>query len=217
MQATKKRKPKNLAKKAGHTRGALKRKGIKAMNDGDMEVPIDYIPDKDMVAHKIVTDIVEHAQEVHEELRKLKEHIYESFDQHAADILNRDPEKAISYTLRSFDKEYKVTVKKGNKERFDELYMAEAKNLVDEYAGEHITDEGAIQLLQAGFETKNGEYDPKALNRIRKMKTNNEHIKAIQDKIEKARDYVHTKRYIEITQRDEEGKERGIVLDLASV
>ena len=209
----------------GRIRGIYKRKGQKKITDQDgNEIPLKYLNDIDLRKHYVTERVTESAVDMHEKMKDFKEEVLDLTDdllsiRRDADDLN--PTSKGGQTIYTLDKQYKITIKSGSKTIYDTDIMAQAEEAFNKFIQKKM-DEGAdtdvIQILQASLKKRDGDYDPRKLANLHKLKIKDEDFRRGLELSEKARDSNRTKRYMEIERRTgREGSYETVLLNVASI
>lgn len=219
---------KSIAQEAGYIRGSMKRKGIKSIKDyNGREVPIDYVPDIDLIKHIKTTELMEKAEHLKKDLRLFKAECQEAGDGMYQRLMEENEIKETSvggFTLATFDKEARIvfrmdSVKDKNQEEIDMAGECWKQFMKDEFPdldpNQHFLASIVNELV---FNTKD-EIDTGLINILNRygQKIENKYYQKFLGHLNQAFDLRHTKRYEVFEKKDKQGKYKGVILTYAKV
>lgn len=217
-----------IAQKAGYARRKLRNRGIEFLEDHrDKQVPIEYVPDIDVVKHAEALEIIDRAEELAAELAEFKHEVQEKGDELYNQLMaeNEIREQSVGgFTLATFDKELKViyamdTVQVKIKE---ELKVAEEhwKKFLEDEFGEDLDRVGwLLDLVDELLHNTKEEVDMRQIGKLNRMrkKIDNKHYNNFLDHLNQAYDTQHTKRYEQFKYRNEQGEYDSILLTYSRI
>jgi hypothetical protein len=221
-------KKQTIAQQAGYVRGALKRKGMKHLQDfNGRKVPIDYVPDLDLVKHHLCTGFFEKIEQKERELRELKTELQQAGDELHTQLLAEGDIRDDSvggFTLARFDKQARIiykmgTVKDKNPEQLQMAGQLWNKFMEDEYPNtdpkQHFLHSIVNELV---FNAKD-EVDTNLINTMNKYaeRVKNKYYHKFLHHLNKAYDLRHTKRFEIFEKKDDQGKYKSVILTYAKL
>lgn len=193
------------------------------VNEQGQPVPIENIDPLDRDEDRHVTQIIKKAARAEERLAKLKAEIHRRIEKHqikvAQEYVGREIDMDSSTTLKSFDGMSKVEVKIKRIQSADNRIDV-ARKLIGEYLEAEM--EGVKPSLRAIIEQKmkldgNGQVSIREMQSLRSLRIKHPTWKQAMDIIADSISVSHTKKYIRIMKRDEQGQYQSFNLSLASV
>lgn len=216
----------SIARQASAIRKKMKRQGIKFLCDWQgKEVPLDYVPNLDLIKHYYAKQFLEKADKLNQELALFKAEVQQTGDDLFEQLQAENNIKSTSiggFTVATFDKDQKIQYKMDLQTTYDEDLMRIAHSMKEEYRKDIIEKTGDNELgiiLDWAFETTNGKLDVRRLTSLNKYrsKVKNSHFRKMVDTINKALNVNHTKRFEIFEQRDSQGEYKTINLSYARV
>lgn len=209
----------------GRIRGILKRKGIKKLPDQDgNEFPVDMIRDDLIRKHYVAYKIEEEALKVHSLLCEFKEMTLDMTDELYAIRKERDDISKRSkggQTLYTLDKSAKIEIKSGSRTIYDTELAEAGEAAFDRFIAkkkEGGTDDDVIQIMQASLQKRDGDYDPRKLANLYKLKIQDPDFQEGLRLFAEARDTNRTKSYIKVERKTgREDEYESVVLDVARI
>lgn len=198
----------------------------KTMKDATgQDIPVKFIPKIDLDADKKVKKILAAGKALQQKLIDYKNECLELCDGWYSQLLSelkskeKDTDnKKGNYTLFSFDRSIKVTVRIGTRIEFDSKIDI-AKLKIDEYLQE-ITkgsnDEIKLIVNQA-FTTTRGQLDSKRVLNLFTLQITHKLWKEAMELLKASIKTNITKRYMEIAERDENGEYQTLVLQFSNL
>lgn len=223
-----KTKQRTIAQDAGSARGALKRKGIKSLKDyNGREVPVDYVPDIDLIKHFKTLELMEKAEGLRKQLREFKAECQEAGDHMYERLMEENEIRDTSvggFTLATFDKKERIvfrmdSVKDKNQEEIDMAGKCWEKFMQDEYPDldpkQHFLYSIVNELV---FNTKD-EIDTGLINVLNRygQRIDNKYYQEFLRHLNQAFDLRHTKRYEVFEKKDKQGKYKAVILTYAKL
>lgn len=221
-------KPRTIAQEAGSARGALKRKGIKTLKDyNNRDVPVDYIPDLDIIKHFKTIELMEEAEAIKSTLQAFKAKCQEIGDDMYERLMAENEIKKTSvggFTLSTFDKESHIlfrmdSIKDKNQEEIDMAGECWKEFMKDEFPdldpNQHFLASIVNELV---FNTKD-EIDTGLINILNRygQKIDNKYYQKFLGHLNQAFDLRHTKRYEVFQNKNNQGKYKSVILSYAKV
>lgn len=213
---------KNLS--AGRIRGILKRKKITHLPDQDgNNFPVDMVRDDLIRKHYVAMQIAEEAEKINAILKQFKDEAMElttelwQIRKEKDDLHKRSKGGQIVYSL---DKETKVTISTGSRTIFDTEIMERAEDCFNRFIQKKSgqgADADVLAILSAALKRQNGDYDPRRIANLHKVKIEDPLFKEGLALIEEARDSNRTKMYLSVEKRNPQGEYKHILLDVARV
>jgi len=218
-------KKRSIAQQAGIIRRRLKKQGITSITDyKGNEVPLEYVPNIDLIEHQSVTDLHAEAAELLERLQAFKgkvqsqgDSIYEQRMQEAG----LDPKSQKGFTRTTFDKLLSIKFTRPPKYTRDDVELA----IAQEYKRKWLRDEANavpdyyMELVANLMESRDGNVDQAQLSELNKMreKIPNKNFRKMVDHFNQCLKPYYAKRYEQFIARDTQGKEQTVILSYSDV
>lgn len=221
----KKDKKRTIAQQAASARRKLKNRGIESLVDyKGNEVPIDYVPNVELLEHFLTIKTIEKAKELREELALFKHSIQSQGDELHLQRLEEGgihQKEVKNYSLSTFDKSKKVIIKRPPKYTQDETELA----ICREYKKKWFADmagniaQWLIDLVSSLIENRDGDIDRDQIGTLNRMaeKISNKNFQKMVEHFNKSLEAYYAKRYEQFIECDEQGQEKTIVLTYASL
>lgn len=214
-----------IAQRAGYARRRLKNRGIETLKDHKgQDVPLDWIPDIDIVEHIATLELVEKAEDLRRQLAEFKHDVQTTGDeihrQMLADEGVENP-KIKNYSLTTMDKSHRLQFKRPPKYNQDEKELAISNDYKDKFfkdmAGE--VPEYVVNLLEELTENSRGDIDQSKISKLNQLATKikNKNFQKMVKHYNQSLDAYYAKRYEQFQMRDEQGELQSIVLTYASL
>lgn len=219
------KKKRSIAQQAASARRKLKTKGVEFLTDyKGNDVPIDYVPNIDLLEHFITLETLQKAKELKASLAEFKHNIQTDGDSLHLQRLKEggvNNKEVKNYSLTTFDRKEKVEIKRPPKYTMDETELA----ICREYKKKWIADESGqatpylIEMVTELIETKDGDIDRDQIGTLNKMvdKVKNKNFTKMVKHFNNSMEPYYAKRYERFIYRDGQGKEQTIVLTYASL
>lgn len=219
------KKNRTIAQQAGTIRRKLKKQGIETLTDyKGNEVPLEYVPNIDLVEHQAVTELHQEALELRQRMEVLKGKVQSQGDAIYTQRMQEaglDPKSQKGFTRKSFDGKLSIKFTKPPKYTIDEV----EREISQEYKKKWLQDEaGAIpeyylELVTSLMEARDGNVDQAQLSELNKMrdKIPNKNFRAMVDHFNKCLKPYYAKRYEQFIERDDQNKEQSIILSYSDV
>ena len=186
-------------------------------------VPINLIEDVDLLRNDLVNELVTKAKDLRDHIKHIKETTFseiKAFVNLSAEKYGKTwgGEKG-NLSLQSFDGKRKILIAIADNIDFNERLQI-AKGLIDECLdiwGAESRNELRTIIDKAFYVDKGQRLNTKAILSLRTLNISHPVWKQAMDAISDAIIITSTKAYIRFYETDEEGRERQIVLDIASV
>jgi hypothetical protein len=222
------KKPLTLAQRAGYAKRKLKNRDIDFLKDHrGKKVPVEYVPDIDLVKHFAAIEIIKEAQELAGQIAAFKGRVQEAGDELYEQLMDENEIRDRSvggFTLSTFDKALKVIYAMDSvQEKIpEELKIAEAnweKFLEDEFGDDLKRVAWLIDLVDDLLHNNKEEVDLRQLGKLNRLagKIQNKHYDAFLEHLNQAYDTRHTKRYEQFKRRNEQNEYESIVLTYSSL
>ncbi len=217
--STKKR---TIAQQAGTARRKLKRQGIEFLTDyKGTDVPIDYVPNIDLLEHYNTMELLEEARSIREQLEAFKAKVQTTGDEIYTQMLAEagvdSPNK--NFTLSTFNKGMKIIFKRPPKYTQDEKELAISREFKKKWLEDEAENvpEYIIDLVVSLLESKDGNIDQAQISELNKMtqKIRNKNFRKMVEHFNKSLDAYYAKRYEQFLYKDNQGKEQSIVMNYA--
>ena len=187
------------------------------------EVPFNLIKKKEIVQEDVTYAIAKAAIKQNSLLAKLKASIIALVDKAVAAITKEYSGKKTefkgNYTLYNFDRSIKVQVKVSQPIKFDDLIIAQAKNLLDEFLGEGISGKNEFikQIVLSAFETRRGQMDTRKVLGLKRYadRIDDKRYKDAMQLIDEAIRRPESATYYNVWVRDDQGRYEAVHLDFA--
>lgn len=184
------------------------------------EVPSNHVRPLDKKKDAFALKIAKRAKKISEQIEQFKKELFEGGD----DLWNQMQESENvrtgekGYSIASFDKSIKIEVSQHERIEFDDnIKLAKAK--IFEYFDEKLSkNETELRsIIHNAFETSRGKLDVKRVMSLFKLNIN--HHKWIEgmELLKKSIDRNSSTRYVQILEKDAEGKYRAIPLSLSQI
>lgn len=218
-------KKRTIAQQAGSIRAKLKRQGIESIKDyKGNEVPLEYIPNIDLVEHQAVTELHEEALELRKKMEVLKGKVQSQGDAIYTQRMKEaglDPKSQKGFTRKSFDGKLSIKFTKPPKYTIDEV----EREISREYKAKWLKDEAGsvpeyyLELVTNLMEARDGNVDQAQLSELNKMrdKIPNKNFGKMVDHFNKCLKPYYAKRYEQFMFRDDQNKEQSIILSYSDV
>lgn len=223
--STKKKKPLTIAQRAGYIRRKLKREEVTKLKDyKGQEVPIDYIPDIELVEHFQTIEFIDEALDLRRRLQEFKFRLQTTGDDIYRQILDDNGVEMAeikNFTLSSFNKERKIVYKRPPKYTKDEKELEISRQykrkFLDDTAGG--AESWLVDLLEELIEDSRGDVDMGKISKLNKLaqKIPNKNFKLMVKHFNQCLDAYYAKRYEQFLLRDDQGEEQSIILTYANV
>ncbi len=219
---------KTIAQEAGYARGSLKRKGVSTIQDyKGREVPVDYVPDIDLIKHFKTLELMQKADRLKKLLQQFKAECQEAGDHMYERLMEENEIRETSvggFTLSTFDKNSQIlfrmdTVKDKNHEEISMAGSFWDKFMKDEYPDldpkQHFLYSIVNELV---FNTKD-EIDTGMINILNRygQRIDNKYYQKFLYHLNQAFDLRHTKRYEIFQRKNKQGKYKSVILTYAKV
>lgn len=215
-----------IAQRAGYARRKLKNRGIETLKDyKGQEVPLDWIPDVDLVEHFHTLKILDEALELRKQLRAFKAKVQgdgdDIYNQILADNGVKDKEVK-NFSLSMLNKNRRIVYKRPPKYTKDEKQLAISRDykrkFFDDMTGGSIPS-WAIDLIEELIEDSRGDIDQGKISKLNQMaqKIKNKNFQKMVKHFNQALDAYYAKRYEQFYLRDEQGEEKSIILTYAKL
>lgn len=187
------------------------------------EIPSNFIHKIDREKHAAATRLCKEAEKLSAALQKFKSKLIKECDALHDQALaeNRITIRANAkggYSVTTVDKKITVRISISESMSFDEnIDMAQV--LIKEYIADVTTgvDNGIKLLIDEAFKTRSGQLDTKRVLGLLKLEIKHPKWVHAMDLIKKSISVDSSKRYINISKKDAEGKEQTIKLDFSSI
>lgn len=187
------------------------------------EVPFNLIKKKEIVQEDVTYAIAKAAIKQNSLLAKLKASIIALVDKAVAAITKEYSGKKTefkgNYTLYNFDRSIKVQVKVSQPIKFDDLIIAQAKNLLDEFLGEGISGKNEFikQIVLSAFETRRGQMDTRKVLGLKRYadRIDDKRYKDAMQLIDEAIRRPESATYYNVWVRNDQGRYEAVHLDFA--
>lgn len=221
-------KKKTIAQQAGYLRSSMKRKGTQTLIDNfGREVPIEYIPDLDLVKHFHAQEMIDEANAIKKHMQEFKARCQKIGDELYDQLMEENQIKPSSkggFTLPTFDKQVHVlfrmdTVKEKNHEHITLAGEYWNKFMQDEYPDrdpkEHFLHNVVNEIV---FNTKD-EVDTGLINMMNRYsaKIKNKYFKKFLEHLNQAFDLRYTKRFEVFEEKNKQGKYKGVILSYSKL
>lgn len=223
------KKPLTIAQQAGYARRKLKNRDIEFLVDHrGRSVPVDYVPDIDLLKHFEALEIIDRAQELARELAEFKYEVQQKgddlHDQLMAENEIRDNSVG-GFTLATFSKELKVifamdTVQVKVQEELDMADEWWSKFLDDEFDEDTKEKIGwMIEIVDELLHNTKGQIDTRNIGRLNRMasKIPNDKYHKFLKHLNQAYDTQHTKRYEQFKVRNDQGEYDSVLLTYSRI
>lgn len=227
MSTTTKEKKKSLtiAQQAGYARRRLKNRGVETIRDyKGQDVPIDYVPDMDLVEHFLTQELIAEAQELQDRLRAFKYKVQQRGDTLYGQLMadnEVDASEIKNYTLSTFDKSLQVPFRKPPRYTQDEKELAISRDYKKKFFTDMAGDlEGwIIDLIEELMENTRGDIDPRKIGTLNKLaqKIRNKNFQQMVKHYNQSLEPYYAKRYEQFKVRNDQGDYDSIVLTYASL
>lgn len=212
-----------IAQQAGRARASLKRKGIKTLKDYQgKDVPVEYIPNLDLLKHFTCVELIEEAEQFKLELQKFKAKCQNIGDELYAQLMEENEIRESSvggFTLSAFDKSQRVlfkmdSVKEKNPEQLTLAGEYWNRFMQTEYPDTDPKQHFLYSVVNELVFNAKDEIDPGLVNLMNKYgeRVKNSNYKKFLNHLNQAYDLRHTKRYEQFEKRDDQGKYKGVIL-----
>lgn len=227
MGTTTKTKDKKLtiAQQAGYARRKLKNRGIDAITDyKGQDVPVDWVPDMDLMEHFLTRELIDEARELQDRLRAFKHKVQQKGDELYSRMLEDNgvaQDEIKNYTLSTFDKSLQLVYRKPPRYTQDEKELAISRD----YKKKFFADIGGdleswiIDLIEELMENTRGDIDPRKIGTLNKLaqKIKNKNFQQMVKHYNQSLDPYYAKRYEQFKERNDQGDYDSIVLTYASL
>lgn len=191
-------------------------------------VPYKFIPAAERMKESIAGGILKEALKIEKCLfdfhAKLSADFNKVFNQMLEDFkLKYNKERKIkgAYTWFNFDKSIKIEASINDIIRWDEAMMHEAREQLDDYLNQNLTDSNELirELAQAAFSNSKGMIDTGKVFQILKYEDKIRH-KSFQRAcllMRNAQSVVNSKKYMRVWVREDDGSYRNVNLNFSSL
>ncbi|MEX1120897.1 MAG: DUF3164 family protein [Balneolales bacterium] len=221
-------KNKTIAQQAGYARRTLKRKGIESLPDyTGRDVPIDYVPNLDLLRHFRCIELLEEAEALRTELRKFKAKCQDIGDEMYVQLMEENEIRDSSvggFTMGTFDKTQRVlfrmdSVKDKNHEQLTLAGKYWNRFMEDEYPDTDPKQHFLYSVVNDLVFNAKEEIDTGLINVMNKYgdRMKNKYFKKFLEHLNQAYDLRHTKRYEIFEKRDGQGKYKSVLLTYSKV
>lgn len=209
----------------GRIKGIYKRKNQTKLIDQDGNaIPLGYIKDHILRKHYVAERICDNALDLHERIKTFKQEALDLTEDLWTIRKEKDDIRATSkggQTIYTLDKDIKVTINTGSRTIYDTDIMQQAEQAFTDFMQKKIdagADRDVIEILQAALKKRDGDYDPRRIANLHKLKIEDEDFQQGLSLVEQARDSNRTKSYIKIERRTgREGEYESVLLDVARI
>ena len=183
------------------------------------EIPVQYVPQLSKKQDRLVKQKIKKALDMEQRLKKLKAELFNDCDamwlemQEAENV--RTGKK--SYSISTFDKTGKIEIDQSERIEFDsKIEIAKAK--IDEFLDSKEGADADLRVIaQHAFETQKGKLDVKNVLSLKSYSIKDPLWKRAMELIDESIERNNSKRYIRISQKDNDGEYKQIKLNISSI
>lgn len=187
------------------------------------DIPSNFIHKLDRQKHSTAVKYCNKAKRLAEQLAKFKADLIAEcdalYEQSLKDnmITVRKNAKG-GYSISTIDKKYQITVSVSESIKFDDNIDL-AQELIAQYLNEVTEgiDHGLKTLVNEAFKTRRGQLDTKRVLGLLKLEIKHKTWVRAMELVRKAISVDGRKRYITLSEKDEEGKDVNIKLEFSSI
>ncbi len=186
------------------------------------EIPAKYVPSIKKKEDRTVSKIHQKALKLHNMLKEFKEEAIIMADDMYREMAMENKimldDKPHNFTLFSFDKSIKIEMQVHNRIEFDST-IDFAQQKINEFLEEKTKgiDDELIVIIQSAFKTSRGRLDAKKIMQLFSLKINHPKWKEAMEILKNSMNINHTKRYLNIYAKDEEGKYKLVTLNFSAL
>lgn len=185
-------------------------------------IPAKYVPSIKKKEDKTVRQIHKKALKLHKMLKDFKDEAVKLADEMYKEMAMSNQivldDKPHNFTLFSFDKSIKIEIQVHNRIEFDST-IDFAQQKINEFLEEKTKgiDDELIVIIQSAFKTSRGKLDAKKIMQLFSLKINHPKWKEAMEILKNSMNVNHTKRYLNIYEKNEEGKYKMITLNYSAL
>lgn len=200
----------------------MKQEGKVWIDHNGQNVPVQYVPDHDKKKERIAQKYLKKAIDLNMRLEQLKQEAFADLDRFYEDMLRENnlsaEDRKGNFTLTSFDKSIKIEVKVQDRIEFDDrITLAQLK--INEFLQEKTKDSDLdlIEIVNNAFQTNKGRLDTKRVLSLFGYKIKHPLWLEAMELLKQSIDRNNSKRYLSISERNENGVYVQIQLNFASI
>jgi hypothetical protein len=195
------------------------------VDEAGNKIPYTRLKPYEKLHEKIAYQIATRAEKLSRELQALKAYIREQCDEaynaFMSDNNGKGTTKKGNYTWFNFNRTIKIEVDIQEAIRFDDLYIALAKEKLDDFIGSNIkgAEEFIKDLIMSAFATQNGRLDVKKVLGLKRHKSRikDQRYHDAMDLIDQSIRRPDSKSYYRVSVRNDAGQFESIDLNFSSI
>lgn len=219
------KKSRTIAQQAGMARRRLKKEGVEFIEDyKGVAVPLDYVPDIDLVEHFLTLQLIAEAKEIKTKLQEFKYKVQSQGDQLYHQMLadhNVESKEIKNFSLSTLNKKLKIRFTRPPHYTHDEKQLAISRDYKTKFLMDVAGDVDAyvVNLIEELLENSTGDIDPAKKSKLNQLATKikNKNFLKMVDHYNQSLDAYYAKRYEQFLEKDEQGQENGIIMTYASL